>query len=62
MAASTDLAGTLRQMLAALEAERQALAAMGLELPYACHILEVWNPKQAAAVLAADMFMNLALP
>ncbi len=27
-----------------------------------CHILEVCNPKQAAAVLTADMGMNIALP
>jgi uncharacterized protein (DUF302 family) len=41
---------------------RQTLAGKGFELPNACHILEVCNPKQAAAVLAADMSMNLALP
>ncbi len=41
---------------------RQTLASKGFALPNACHILEVCNPKQAAAVLAADMSMNIALP
>lgn len=41
---------------------KQTLASKGFELPSACHILEVCNPAQAAAVLAADMGMNLALP
>jgi len=34
----------------------------GVEFPNACRILEVCNPKQAAAVLAADMEVSLALP
>ena len=38
------------------------LASKGFDLPNACHILEVCNPKQAAAVLTADMGMNIALP
>ena len=41
---------------------KETLAAKGFALPNACHILEVCNPKQAAAVLTADMGMNLALP
>ena len=41
---------------------KETLASKGFDLPNACHILEVCNPKQAAAVLAADMGMNMALP
>lgn len=41
---------------------KETLASKGVDLPNACHILEVCNPKQAAAVLAADMGMNMALP
>ncbi len=41
---------------------KETLASKGFELPNACHILEVCNPKQAAAVLSADMGMNIALP
>ena len=41
---------------------KETLASKGFDLPNACHILEVCNPKQAAAVLTADMGMNLALP
>jgi hypothetical protein len=41
---------------------KQTLASKGFDLPNACHILEVCNPKQAAAVLTADMGMNVALP
>ena len=41
---------------------KETLASKGFDLPNACHILEVCNPKQAAAVLAADMGMSLALP
>ncbi len=41
---------------------KETLASKGFELPNACHILEVCNPKQAAAVLTADMGMNIALP
>ncbi len=41
---------------------RETLAGKGFDLPNACHILEVCNPAKAAAVLAADMGMNMALP
>jgi uncharacterized protein (DUF302 family) len=41
---------------------KETLASKGFALPNACHILEVCNPKQAAAVLTADMGMNFALP
>jgi len=41
---------------------KATLASKGFDLPNACHILEVCNPKQAAAVLTADMSMNMALP
>ena len=41
---------------------QETLANKGFDLPNACHILEVCNPQQAAAVLTADMGMNIALP
>lgn len=41
---------------------KATLAGQGFDLPDACHILEVCNPRQAAAVLTADMSMNVALP
>lgn len=41
---------------------KETLARKGFDLPNTCHILEVCNPKQAAAVLTADMGMNMALP
>jgi uncharacterized protein (DUF302 family) len=41
---------------------KATLASKGFDLSNACHILEVCNPKQAAAVLTADMHMNMALP
>ncbi|MCB1277217.1 DUF302 domain-containing protein [Prosthecobacter sp.] len=41
---------------------KATLASKGFDLPNACHILEVCNPKQAVAVLTADMGMNIALP
>jgi len=41
---------------------KETLASKGFDLPNACHILEVCNPRQAAAVLTADMGMNIALP
>lgn len=41
---------------------QQTLASKGFDLPNACRILEVCNPGQAAAVLLADMGMNIALP
>lgn len=41
---------------------KATLAAKGFDIPNACHIVEVCNPKQASAVLGADMSMNMALP
>ncbi len=41
---------------------RETLATKGIDLPNACHILDVCNPEQAAAVLTADMGMNIVLP
>ena len=41
---------------------KETLASKGFDLPNACHILDVCNPKQAVAVLTADMGMNIALP
>jgi len=41
---------------------KETLGSKGFDLPNACHILEVCNPRQAAAVLTADMGMNIALP
>ncbi len=41
---------------------KATLTAKGFPLEQACHILEVCNPRQASAVLAADMGMNMALP
>jgi len=41
---------------------KETLAGKGFDLPNACHILEVCNPREAAAVLTADMGMNFALP
>lgn len=34
----------------------------GQDLPHACRVLEVCNPKQAARVLASSMEVSLALP
>ena len=41
---------------------KETLASKGFDLPNACHILDVCNPRQAVAVLTADMGMNIALP
>lgn len=41
---------------------KETLASKGFDRQNACHILEVCNPRQAAAVLTADMGMNIALP
>ena len=41
---------------------KETLASKGFDLPNAGHILDVCNPKQAVAVLTADMGMNIALP
>ncbi|MDB4438087.1 DUF302 domain-containing protein [bacterium] len=41
---------------------KQTLASKGFDLPEACHILEIYNPQQAANVLSEDMGMNIALP
>jgi uncharacterized protein (DUF302 family) len=41
---------------------RATLAAKGFGMTNECLILEVCSPRQAAAVLAEDMGMNLALP
>ncbi|MBI5017921.1 MAG: DUF302 domain-containing protein [Deltaproteobacteria bacterium] len=41
---------------------QEKLREKGVDLPHACRILEVCNPKQAAKVLAADMEVSLALP
>lgn len=41
---------------------KETLKTKGIDLPYECQIFEICNPKQAAAVLAEDMDMNMALP
>lgn len=41
---------------------KETLKSKGIDLPYACQILEICNPQQAAAVLAEDMDLNMALP
>lgn len=41
---------------------RKTLADKGFDLPNECLVLEVCNPRQAAAVLAIDMSLNMALP
>ena len=41
---------------------KQTLHDKGFELPNACRILEICNPKQALAVLSEEMSLNLALP
>ena len=41
---------------------KETLKSKGIDLPNECHILEICNPKQAAAVLAEDMDLNMALP
>ncbi len=41
---------------------KETLKSKGIDLPQECRIFEICNPKQAAAVLAEDMDMNMALP
>ena len=41
---------------------KQTLHEKGFELPDACRILEICNPKQALSVLSEEMSLNLALP
>jgi len=41
---------------------KETLKGKGIELPRECRIYEICNPKQAAAVLAEDMDLNMALP
>ena len=41
---------------------KETLENKGFVLPNQCRILEICNPKQAIAVLAEDMSMNMALP
>ena len=41
---------------------KEVLKTKGIDLPQECRIFEICNPKQAAAVLAEDMDMNMAFP
>ena len=41
---------------------KETLKSKGIDLPQECQIFEICNPKQAAAVLAEDMSLNMALP
>lgn len=41
---------------------KETLKSKGIELPQQCRIFEICNPKQAAAVLAEDMALNMVLP
>lgn len=41
---------------------KETLKGKGIDLPHECRIYEICNPKQAAAVLAEDMDLNMALP
>ncbi len=41
---------------------RAKMAEKGVAFPCECRVLEVCNPRQAAAVLEADMRISLALP
>lgn len=41
---------------------KETLKDKGIDLPRECRIFEICNPKQAAAVLAEDMDLNMALP
>ena len=41
---------------------KETLKTKGIDLPKECRIFEICNPKQAAAVLAEDMELNMALP
>ena len=40
----------------------ETLAKKGVDLPNACQILEICNPKKAKEVLSEDMDLNVALP
>lgn len=41
---------------------KETLKTKGVDLPQECRIFEICNPKKAAAVLAEDMDLNMALP
>lgn len=41
---------------------KEILKSKGIDLQQECRIFEICNPTQAAAVLAEDMDMNMALP
>ncbi|MDX2464441.1 MAG: DUF302 domain-containing protein [Porticoccus sp.] len=41
---------------------KETLKTKGIDLPRECRIFEICNPRQAAAVLAEDMDINMALP
>lgn len=41
---------------------KETLKSKGIDLPQECRIFEICNPQQAAAVLAQDMDINMALP
>lgn len=41
---------------------KETLKSKGIDLPNECRIFDICNPKQAAAVLAEDMDVNMALP
>lgn len=41
---------------------KEILKSKGIDFKQECRIFEICNPKQAAAVLAEDMDMNMALP
>ncbi|MDI1229276.1 MAG: DUF302 domain-containing protein [bacterium] len=41
---------------------KATLKSKGIDIPHECQIFEICSPKQAAAVLAEDMSINMALP
>ena len=41
---------------------KAVLKEKGINFPHECRIFEICNPQQAAAVLAEDIGMNMALP
>lgn len=41
---------------------KEVLKSKGIDLPQECRVFEICNPQQAAAVLAEDMDVNMALP
>ncbi len=67
-----DVATAVADLIAAVEAKgysvlqtydlRGKMQDKGVEFANACHILEVCNPHRAAAVLAHDMRISMALP